>query len=261
MPDLIVTAITVIALWIPDINSRTGLSVTALLMVIAVMWTITGNLPMTEYSTWMTEFSTFCIIIIGLCCLENAIVAYAQTKIGVPPKWMKYFIDASNIFSIIYRRSFLFFVDHCCDFCCICYGYFYPVPKRRKRRKRNNVTASDIEMNSVNYDKNIDNSCHEVNIDNIENNNNHTLNPISEADLVQSNQEDQGQQHIPNKVEENKQDDKVIEVNEDFPLLGTNGSLELSWIRVGRSVDRISRVMIPFAFSIGTIKLLSDARN
>ena len=53
MPDIIVTVITVVGLWIPDVNARMSISITALLTVIAVMWTITASLPVTEYSTWL----------------------------------------------------------------------------------------------------------------------------------------------------------------------------------------------------------------
>jgi len=239
-----------------DINSRTGISVTALLMVIAVMWTITANLPITKTSTWMTQFSTFCICIIGVCCIENALVAYAQTKTGIPPKWMKYFIDASNIFSIIYRRSFIFLVDNCCDVFCLAYSYFYPVPKRRKKRNRHrNNMAVDIEMNSISHEKSCENN--DVTVDS----DSHVLNPVvdSEVDMKQMNQErEQPSSELEKTTEE--EDSNNVNCDESEPLLVSDEE-ELTWTRVGRSIDRISRVAIPIAFSIGSIKLLSDSRS
>ena len=118
IPDMFATSICVLGLWIPEVNSRLGLSVTALLTVIAVMWTITQTLPVSNDKTWMQRFSNFCIIIIGLCCFENTVVSYASTKQGVPPKWLKHFIRFSNIFSTLYKRFLLYAVDNCCDWFC-----------------------------------------------------------------------------------------------------------------------------------------------
>ena len=284
MPDIIVTVITVVGLWIPDVNARMSISITALLTVIAVMWTITASLPVTEHSTWMQQFSTFCIIIIGLCCFENAIVAYAQTKIGDPPKWTRSCINASNIFSIIYRRTFLFFVDNCCDLCCILYGRFYPVPKRRKRRKKNNVQRPTVVGNDNDNDNGNDDSI-DMNSSDIEMNNIHQNNerdddtvnaegnadsddePIKESNSIGFDEVSNPitkQEHLDDSVgnqdttttntNNNKDDD-----DEDHPLLGRNEVEELTWIRIGRSIDRICRVAIPIAFSIGTIKLYSES--
>lgn len=251
-------------------------------MVIAVMWTITTALPVTKSSTWMQQFSTFCIVIIGLCCYENALVAYTQTKTGIPPKWLKAFINGSNIFSIIYKRSFIFFVDNCCDVCCICYGYFYPIPKRRKKRTRNNIQM-DIEMNNrlqndvennpndndpvdseaknditidskVAYDDDSDNEKDD------RDDNNKIMNPIRAVDSRQ--QKEHQQQTLDSVKDMNGDDDNDNNNNkdEDSPLLVNDQDNELSWIRVGRAIDRISRVIIPIAFTIGVINLLAAAQ-
>jgi len=282
MPDIFATVITIVALWVPDINSRMAISVTSLLTVIAVMWTITANLPVTESSTWMQEFSTFCIVIIGLCCFENAMAAYAQTKQGKPPKWMRYFIDATNIFSIIYQRTFLFFVDNCCDVCCIVYGKFFTVPlKRRTRRKVNNfglqsgqveggqsknpMQTADIEMHDID-DQNIKQLARdkgEVDSDDEQNTDNDDVNTVNQHHNKQ-HQDHHHHHHQQEQEQESKDNDinnKIGNDNddEDASLLNNNTDEELSWARIGRGVDRISRVAIPIAFASGSIRLIKIA--
>ena len=63
-----VTAITLLALWISDINSRLGLAVTGLLTVVAVQWTVSASLPITNETTWLAVFSNVCIIFVALVC-------------------------------------------------------------------------------------------------------------------------------------------------------------------------------------------------
>jgi len=250
MPEIIVTAITVIGLWIPDINSRMGLSVTALLMVIAVMWTVSSGLPLTEESTWMETFSTFCTVIIGICCFENAIVAYIQSKAKTPPKWLKYFIVASNLFSVSYVKMKYFLIDNCSETFCIYYGKVFPIPKRRKNRDQrqdDSKNISDIEMSSPNITKIKNNGDNDDEYDDRPRLSNYTTNPI--IDSAKSVQQEQ------------LSDDKINETsdvnndNDDSPLLGSDSS-ELSWARVGRAVDRVSRLVIPISFIIGAIKLI-----
>ena len=249
MPEIIVTAITITGLYIPDINARMGLSVTALLMVIAVMWTVSSGLPLTEESTWMEQFSTFCTVIIGLCCFENAIVAYIQSKARTPPKWLKYFVVASNLFSISYVKMKYFLIDNCSETFCIYYGKVFPIPKRRKNRDQrqdDSGNISDIEMSGP----------HKTDGDNDDDDrprlSNYTTNPI--IDSAKSVQQEQSSNDKNNETSDTSND------NDDSPLLGSDSS-DLSWDRVGRAVDRVSRLFIPISFIIGAIKLIVMSRS
>ena len=251
MPEIIVTSITITGLWIPDINSRMGLSVTALLMVIAVMWTVSSGLPLTEESTWMEQFSTFCTVIIGLCCFENAIVAYIQSKARTPPKWLKYFVVASNLFSVSYVRMKYFLIDNCSETFCIYYGKAFPIPKRRKNRDHrqdDSKNISDIEMSGPHKT----NGDSDYEYDDRPRLSNYTTNPI--IDSAKSVQQEQSSNDKNNETSDTSND------NDDSPLLGSDSS-ELTWERVGRAVDRVSRLVFPISFVIGSIKLIIMSRS
>jgi len=144
MPDFTVSLVCILSLWIPSIDTRLSISITGLLTIIAVMWTITASLPVTERATWISRFSNFCVIIVGVICVETAFIAYFETKTGTPPRWMRTFISYTNVFSWIYIKVFAFFVENCCDCFCIFYNMVSSKPVRRRRAKRTNnvMTAS-----------------------------------------------------------------------------------------------------------------------
>ena len=253
MPEIIVTVITLIALWIPDINSRMALSVTTLLMVVAIMWTVSAGLPLTEESTWMEQFSTFCTVIIAVCCFENAIVAYIQSKARAPPKWLKYFILASNFFSIAYLQIKYFLIDNCSETFCIYYGKVFPIPKRRKngdQSQDDNKNVTDIEMSSPHKSK-IQNGG-DKDDDDRPRLSNYTTNPIIDS----AKSSEQGQQSDDRKNNETSD----LNDNDDSPLLGSESN-EFSWAQVGRAVDRFSRLVLPMSFMIGAIKLVAMSRS
>jgi len=114
--------------------------------------------------------------------------------------------------------------------------------------------AVDIEMNSISHDKSGENNDMTADSDN------HVLNPIvdSEVDMKETNQE---QEQPPNELEKTTEEEDSNNVNDESEPLLVSDEEELSWTRVGRSIDRICRVAIPIAFSIGSIKLLSDSRS
>ncbi|CAM9137675.1 unnamed protein product, partial [Ectocarpus fasciculatus] len=68
LPSLCVTLISLGALWIPDVQNRLALAVTALLTIVAVQWTVSATLPVTESTTWLAEFSNVCILYVALIC-------------------------------------------------------------------------------------------------------------------------------------------------------------------------------------------------
>ena len=108
--------------------------------------------------------------------------------------------------------------------------------------------AVDIEMNSISHEKSCEN--------NIADSDSHVLNPVVDSEI------DQEREQPSNELEKTTEEEDSNNVNNDEsePLLVTDEE-ELTWTRVGRSIDRISRVAIPIAFSIGSIKLLSDSRS
>lgn len=192
IPMLLVTVICVVGLWVNDINSRLGLTITCLLTVMAIGWSVTSNLPVSNYSTWIQDFSNFCTMLIAVCCIENACVAYFQSKsAGSPPPWIKYVIEASNCFSRVYDRIYYYFVDNCCDWFCNIYKFFYTVRKPRRRRlKKNEETI--IELRKMSDEDNISN-----------NNNKKNNNDIESADDEESNKKFDSDDEIQSSIDNN----------------------------------------------------------
>ena len=116
--------------------------------------------------------------------------------------------------------------------------------------------AVDIEMNSINHEKSCENN--DVTVDS----DSYVLNPVvdSEVDKKQTNQELEQPSNEPEMKTTEEEDSNNVNDDESEPLLLSDEE-ELTWTRVGRSIDRISRVAIPIAFSIGSIKLLADSRG
>ena len=279
MPDFIVSLVCILSLWIPSIDSRLSISITGLLTIIAVMWTITASLPVTKTATWISRFSNFCVIIVGVICVETAFIAYFETKKGTPPRWMRTFISYTNVFSWIYKKIFSFFVENCCDCFCIVYSMVSskPIPRRRVKRKNNVMTASffsrqsiadpttdidhvkkDIEMNSMNNNETENNDSDDEAINGDESKREPSvtgpkvINPmlfITKIEKLDKNDDDI------------KQEDDDDNIKEDQLMLPKEEDQVLDWIRFGRAVDRISRFVLPIAFIAGTFSLYAETSN
>ena len=146
----------------------------------AVMWSVTSSLPVSNCSTWIQDFSFYFTILIGVCCAENALVAYFQSKQGIPPLWMKFFVDSSNFFSRTHDRVYLYFVEsRNCYYFCQFYKIFHRVskPTIRKRKESTQTIESfsigrktttgmvndniDIEMSNMN-DEDTERHTHDI---------------------------------------------------------------------------------------------------
>lgn len=107
----------VAAFWVTDISSRLGLSVTALLTILAVQvrrwrcystryflfvingifmllflqWSVSASLPVSKEFTWLSKYSLVCIVLVALCVAEACIVAYMRNnKSSSPvPQWVR----------------------------------------------------------------------------------------------------------------------------------------------------------------------------
>jgi hypothetical protein len=90
LPTLFVTIITLVALWLPDFNSRLHLCITGLLSVFAVQWTMSASLPVTEVITWLEVFSVTCVGTISFICLECCVISQINTFTSEPPAWISY---------------------------------------------------------------------------------------------------------------------------------------------------------------------------
>jgi len=291
-PILIVSIICVSGLWIPDINSRLGLSVTSVLTIMAVMWSVTSSLPVSNCSTWIQDFSFFFTMVVALCCVENALVAYCQSKQGTPPVWMKYFVECSNKFSRIHDRVYLYFVEsRSCYYFCQFYKVFYKVPKptRRKRKEATQAiesftrrkTTTDIEMSNMN-DEGTERHTHDINDDdknkddnlcdstNIEQNDSDDdnrititpviINPLQNMDIVDNVSGQTRKQDNDNDDNDENKFQNDDETNEELPLL-EKSEKEVTWERIGRAFDRYMRFILPLTLLIGVCHYYARANN
>ena len=292
MPDFTVALVCIFSLWIPSIDSRLAISMTGLLTIIAVLWTITSTLPSTYQATWISRFSNFCVIIVAIICIETTIVAYFETKKGKPPRWMRRFISYSKVFSWIYKRVFEFFVENCCDCFCIVYSMLSrkPNPKRRIKRQNNVMTKSfytprqstiepldqiqttdlDIEMSTIvsktDDTKNNDSDDEiegtgdeETFVDKPSEIGPHTANPmiLNLNEKTDSDKEAESMElnHEPNHELNHEPN------HEPNHELNHEPNHELDWIKFGRAIDRIARFILPLAFLIGLTTLYNETQN
>jgi hypothetical protein len=90
LPTLFVTVITLVSLWLPDMNSRLQVCITALLSVFAVQWTMSASLPVTKDITWLEVFSVTCVTTMSFICLECCIIGQMTTLTKEPPVWIQF---------------------------------------------------------------------------------------------------------------------------------------------------------------------------
>jgi hypothetical protein len=112
------------------------------------------------------------------------------------------------------------------------------------------TNSSDIEMSNAHNNNEVDDINTESNIDSDDEGNNNVSNPIMDLKYERKEQDNMGSDD-----KNNNDDDEV-----GYPLLGIDAIEELTWIRIGRAIDRICRVAIPIAFSVGSIKLVADSQ-
>ena len=96
VPATLVTFLSLTSLWINDISSRLLLSIMTVLIITALLWSLSLSLPITNAVTWIQRFSTSCCIFIILVCLESTSAAYMTMKKGPAPFWVKYLVVIST---------------------------------------------------------------------------------------------------------------------------------------------------------------------
>lgn len=109
VPNIIVTCIAIISLWIPDIQTRISIEVTTLLTVMAVLWVVSANIPSTPVTSWLEKFVYTSMIICGVCVFESAISGTFQLRQSNVPHWQaKILVWLSNTRHQIFRQYFCF---------------------------------------------------------------------------------------------------------------------------------------------------------
>jgi len=74
IPTVVITIIVISGLWNSDFNSRIALAVTGLLTIVALQFTITSGLPITNVLSWLLSFSIVNLYFVAAVCVECALV-------------------------------------------------------------------------------------------------------------------------------------------------------------------------------------------
>ena len=112
VPNIIVTCIAIISLWIPDIQTRLSIEVTSLLTIMAVLWVIAANVPSTPLTSWLEKFTYFSMTICGVCVFESAISGTLKLRQGNVPLWQtKILVWLSTTRHEICRKYFCFLTN------------------------------------------------------------------------------------------------------------------------------------------------------
>lgn len=97
-PAIIITVIVLSSLFMgDDYGSRLGLAVTGLLTIIAIQWSVAGELPVAQKSSWLSNFLNVSVVYIAATTLEayvSAVMAGRKHGKNVP-KVIEYLIDIS----------------------------------------------------------------------------------------------------------------------------------------------------------------------
>ena len=136
IPNIIVTCIAIISLWIPELPTRLTIEVTALLTIMAMLWVTSSNIPPCKETSWIQSFTTNCMLLVGACTFESSFAAALAMRFSDVPEWQKSFFR-----EVAVRRNA---ANH--FICCFIYS---PTVNEKNSEASVNLTAenrfSDLE--------------------------------------------------------------------------------------------------------------------
>lgn len=234
IPATFVTFLSLITLWINDLSSRMLLSLLAVLIIVALLWSLSMNLPVTNTVTWIQNFSSCCTIFVALVCIESTLSSYMLMKKGLPPCWVKYLM----IFSTPYKM----------------YAFLFGKQLKRRKEKQDHAerkrATSDLEMVGVGTNLSTINTIHS----------NSTLDATTAQ--ISNNPVDANHDGGLDDDEEDGYDiPQWYHAPESAALLGTQSGrpresiilvegFKATWAKGARALDRISRTLFSLGFFV-----------
>lgn len=92
-PTIIVTIISILSLWVKDLQSRVVVATLSLLALVCISYTISSSIPISDNNSWLGNFTLFSYIIILVVCIETCVASYFwNKKQSIAPIWLKYLI-------------------------------------------------------------------------------------------------------------------------------------------------------------------------
>jgi len=80
IPCILIVLIAVGSLWLNDYSTRLSVVVTAMLTVVAIVWSISSSIPVSKKTTWIESFCRTSIVIIAAICLQSTLAAFMATR-------------------------------------------------------------------------------------------------------------------------------------------------------------------------------------
>lgn len=99
IPCILIIVIALGALWLKDYATRLSLAVTAMLTIVAIVWSISSSIPVSKKTTWMEGLCRTSLIIITLICLQStlsAVVARRTVRITAREKRLLGYVVTFN---------------------------------------------------------------------------------------------------------------------------------------------------------------------
>jgi len=80
IPCILIVLVAMGSLWLKDYTTRLSIEVTTMLTVVAIVWSISTSIPVSNETTWIESFCRTSIIIITLICLQSILSAVIATR-------------------------------------------------------------------------------------------------------------------------------------------------------------------------------------
>jgi hypothetical protein len=110
VPNIICVIIAICSLFIQDVKDfgpRLGNIITVLLTEMAILWSISTNLPISSGYTWLERFVTACVILVFGCTVESCIFAAVAVRNTEIPLLLEQFLHSTrSLRHQIYKRIY-----------------------------------------------------------------------------------------------------------------------------------------------------------
>jgi hypothetical protein len=80
IPCILIVLIAMGSLWLKDYTNRLSIGVTTMLTVVAIIWSISTSIPVSNEITWIESFCRTSMLIITLICLQSTLSAVIATR-------------------------------------------------------------------------------------------------------------------------------------------------------------------------------------
>ena len=97
IPAIIIASLVLSSLWMSAHSTRLSMSLTGLLTMTAIQWSVASELPISDSSNWLSRFLLVSVLFIALCCVQCYVSYLMATRKHDrdPPAWVRLVVRAS----------------------------------------------------------------------------------------------------------------------------------------------------------------------